>query len=218
MVAIKIRAKYGMLTPVHYVGQGKNKARYAIWIFRCDCGNLVEEALSVVHRGRRQSCGCLKYGNKFNLKHGCRNKRVYRIWSQMKIRCSSSKHIAYSRYGGRGIKVCARWQRFENFLADMGEPPSDKHTLDRINNNKGYSPKNCKYSTRKEQNRNARTNILYTIKGQTRCLSEWAELYGVPYLRTWDRVRKSGWNVEQALTEPCHIEKARTFKTILDGK
>ena len=210
MPKIKIKNKYGLLTPVKYIGIGKDRAHFAIWLFKCDCGSFVKEALSVVHRGRRKSCGCLNINNKHNLKHGCKYKRVYRIWQLMKVRCYSKNHIAYERYGGRGIKVCKRWMKFENFLADMGEPPALEYTLDRINNNKGYFLKNCKYSTKKEQNRNARSNINYTINGKTKCLSAWAEFYNMSYFLVWDRVRKQGWDLKRALTESIHKEKQRT--------
>lgn len=206
---IKLKKKYAKLTPIKFVGIGKNKAKFHLWLFRCDCGKEIVEALSVVHRGRRISCGCSLIGNQHNRQHGYKNSRIYRIWSQMKVRSLNPNHIAYDRYGGRGIKLCKRWHHFVNFLKDMGHPPSSKHTLDRLDNNKGYSKANCRWATKLEQNRNARTNVRVKFKGQTKCLSEWAEYVGIPYLRLWARYRKHGWAFKRALYEPIHKEKAR---------
>lgn len=184
---------------------------YWIWSFKCSCGNNCEAIASLVWRGIKHSCGCLgkEVYKTANLKHGCKNKRIYNIWNQMKVRCNSKKHVAYSRYGGRGIKVCKRWLKFETFLEDMGHPPSDNHTLDRISNNRGYYKSNCRWATRKEQNRNARTNLMVWFKGKKRKLFELADEHNLPLLLVWGRVRKLGWSVERALTEPVHTEKSR---------
>jgi hypothetical protein len=92
----------------------------------------------------------------------------------MKKRCNNTKNKRYKDYGGRGIKVCEKWLKFENFLNDIGEIPKGK-SLDRIDNNGDYCPKNCKLSTTKEQNRNKRNNINITYNGKTQCLTDWAK-------------------------------------------
>jgi hypothetical protein len=200
---------FGRLTAIKLAGKTK-VGGYNLWQFRCSCGKVIEYSGSIVWRGLTSSCGCLRKELALtnNLKHGCKGTRVYSIWQGMKSRCLCKKNDAYSRYGGRGIKVCKKWLRFKNFLADMGQPPSTRHTLDRVDNSKGYTPSNSRWATKKEQNRNARTNITFTIGDVTHCLSEWAERYGTPYSIVWCRIH-AGWPLLRALTEPIHEEKRR---------
>lgn len=117
-------------------------------------------------------------------------------------RCYNPHNDGYHKYGGRGIRVCRRWQGwrgFLNFLDDMGHPPPDT-TLDRKDNNGHYSPKNCQWSTRSEQGRNKRNNRLVRYRGKTRCVAEWAEILGVPYSILHTRLRL-GWGVDRAFTQ-----------------
>lgn len=116
----------------------------------------------------------------------------------MKDRCLRREHIHYKKYGGRGITVCERWMKFENFLADMGERPAGK-TLDRINNDKGYCPENCRWATPKEQSRNTHKNHNLTFNGQTKTITEWAELTGLLKTTIKERLRR-GWTIEEVLT------------------
>ena len=147
------------LIAIRYVGKMKNNQ--ARWLFLCECG--VEKDIIVYHvkTGATKSCGCLlreiMRGQHWNKQHGYFGTRTYRSWNSMKSRCENPKATAYERYGGAGIKVCRRWQKFENFLEDMGERPDGK-TLDRINNLKGYSKENCRWATIKEQQNN-RKNV-----------------------------------------------------------
>lgn len=207
-----IGKQFNRLTVIRKVGVVKNKAKFTLWEFKCDCGNLCVAPLSVVVRNKKMSCGCYakECRKKANLKHGCRNSRLYRIWTQMKTRCLNSKHVAYSRYAGRGIKICKRWLKFENFLKDMGHPPARELTLDRVNNNKGYYKQNCRWATRLQQNRNSRNNIQLTYLGKTQCLSAWAEEFNLPYRLFWDRLRRQGWEFNKALTEPLEESKSHS--------
>lgn len=104
-------------------------------------------------------------------------KPEYKAWDAMKQRCFNQKCKAYKNYGGRGISVCDNWLAFDNFIADMGYKPSPKHSLDRIDNHKGYEPENCKWATRHEQNSNRRNNIV--INGIT--LNEFAKLHNINF-------------------------------------
>lgn len=123
-------------------------------------------------------------------------------------RCTNPNDKRYKNYGGRGITVCKRWRNsFEKFLEDMGEPPTKEHSIDRINNNGNYCKSNCRWVTRKEQNRNKRNNRLITYKGKTQCLIEWAEEYNINYDTLWCRIYKYGWPIEKALTTP--VKKRR---------
>lgn len=129
----------------------------------------------------------------------------------MKTRCSRSTDPGYKNYGGRGITVCDRWlESFENFLADMGEPPTPKHSLERVDNDSGYSKENCKWATRAEQLRNKRTNRWISYRGRTMCLEDWAREVGITNHGLAGRIDKSGWSIERALTTP---PKRRTVTT-----
>lgn len=126
------------------------------------------------------------------------------VWRAMIHRCHDPKNKQYGDYGARGITVCDRWQGdngYINFLADMGKRPSGKHTLDRKRNNEGYSPGNCRWIEMKDQQRNRRNNVVIEYCGQKKCISEWAEEFGIPYDRLTQRIKKLGWSAEKALTE-----------------
>lgn len=142
--------------------------------------------------------GSVKVG--INVTHGLSGSPVYLTWQNMKNRCSKPEHRDYPDYGGRGIRVCKRWQRFENFYADMGNRPKDR-TLDRIDNDGNYAPNNCQWSSPKEQARNKRNNRNITWKGETLCLMGWAERTGLHHSAILARLDCYGWSVEDALTK-----------------
>lgn len=123
----------------------------------------------------------------------------YKSWADMKSRCYHTGHQNYSNYGGRGITVCDDWREsFATFLKDVGLKPNPTYTLDRINNNDGYYPENCKWSSKTEQASNRRSNIFFTIDGETRTLKQWCDLRGLKYKTVWARVN-AGTPVEKAL-------------------
>jgi hypothetical protein len=126
-------------------------------------------------------------------------------WRGMLIRCLDPRSKAWNHYGGRGIKVCERWQGengFENFKADMGPRPSRKHSIDRFPDNDGnYEPGNTRWATAKQQGRNRRDNVKITIGDRTMCISEWAEEAGLSIMTVWQRVQK-GWTGERLLSPP----------------
>lgn len=103
----------------------------------------------------------------------------YRIWEAMKKRCRNSNDKRWNSYGGRGIRVCDRWEFFENFIADMGWRPEKGYSLDRIDNDGDYTPENCRWATIYEQNNNRTNNIRIEHEGRTLTLTQWANLYGV---------------------------------------
>lgn len=123
----------------------------------------------------------------------------YRTWQAMMQRCHSTTYHSYADYGGRGIKVCARWQSFENFLADMGlRPPGT--SLDRWPDNDGnYEPGNCRWATPTEQNRNQRRNVQIEAFGECRSLAEWCHLLGRNRRIVAQRIRRDRWDAERAL-------------------
>jgi hypothetical protein len=141
--------KFGRLTFVR--DTGKVRSRFRVGLFVCDCGTTIERPTSYVKFGSVRSCGCIPR-ERF-LTHGMRHAPEYTTWRAMKDRCNQPSHKDYLRYGGRGVKVCARWSlSFEAFYADMGpRPPGcDIHRLD---NDKGYEPGNCVWLPRGEHTR-----------------------------------------------------------------
>jgi hypothetical protein len=149
------------------------------WHCRCDCGNPKLLKTSRLTCDRVKSCGCLRREKFIQrvTKHGGHGTRTYRIWCGIKKRCYEPRAAMYSWYGAKGITVCDRWLEangagYRNFLADMGERPLDK-SLDRIDNNKGYGPENCRWASRREQSRNTSRTRMYTYNGKTMCLTDW---------------------------------------------
>lgn len=122
----------------------------------------------------------------------------HQVWTAMLQRCSNPNDKDFQNYGGRGIKVCDRWQSFPNFMADLGPRPSSSHSLDRRNNDKGYEASNCHWVTRKEQNSNKRTTKRITHDGQTLTLKEWAPIVGIDYWTLRSRYDK-GWTAAEIL-------------------
>lgn len=119
----------------------------------------------------------------------------------MKQRCNNPKNAQFFRYGARGIAVCRRWLKFENFFADMGSKPSPKHSVERKDNNGPYAPDNCVWATMKEQSANKRNNVLITAFGKTMIMKEWAREVGINYQTISARLI-AGWTPEIALTAP----------------
>lgn len=149
---------------------------------------------------------------------------LYAIWSEMIARCNNPDHRVYQRYGGRGIRVCRRWQGrngYRNFCNDMGERPSNAHSLERNRNNAGYTPSNCVWATRNKQNRNRRNTRMLTYNGIAKPAMEWAEEHGVSRGLLYNRL-KLGWPVERILTSPVTEKtgpKAEKGKLLtFDGK
>lgn len=126
----------------------------------------------------------------------------------MVTRCTNQKCHAFKNYGGRGIKVCERWMKFANFYADMGQRPSLKHSLDRIDTNGDYCPTNCRWATDFEQRRNRRDITTVCFRGETLCLTEWASRTGINRTTIEARLAK-GWPIEKALTDkPMSLSEA----------
>lgn len=142
---------------------------------------------------------------------------LYRCWYGMLQRCENRKHARYADYGGRGITVCARWHTLDNFAEDMGACPPGR-SIERRENNKGYTPDNCYWATRKEQNNNTRANKRYTVEGVSLTLTEWAAKLGATRSAINNRITKYGWSVEAACTTPVGVPGRREGTRLIDGK
>jgi hypothetical protein len=144
----------------------------------------------------------------------------YRTWISMRRRCRDKNHKSYRHYGGRGIEVCARWSSFESFIKDMGPRPSDKHTIDRIDNDKGYFPGNCRWATQKQQVRNRRQNRQFCFQGVPMNFSEVAKAIGISRRTLHNRLTRM--SVAEALAMPKKGSgkrgKARRFILDRSGK
>ncbi len=155
----------------------KDGARYPgkqYWLCRCACGSTKSIAAASLNRGLSRSCGCVRNAKNRvrSLSHGNAKRSgksfEYAAWSRMIDRCENPKNPGFQNYGGRGIVVCKRWRiSFESFLADVGPRPTSSHSLDRLDTNLGYGPKNCRWATKAEQSANTRRSKLWVINGQT---------------------------------------------------
>ena len=128
--------------------------------------------------------------------------RTYECWSAMKQRCLNPRAVEYANYGGRGIRICERWVVFVNFLADMGERPEGLQ-IDRIDNNGGYEPSNCRWTTSKENQRNRSNTKFLVVNGERKSLAQWADEVGLAQRTIWSRI-DTGWSDERAVTTPHH--------------
>jgi len=212
-----VERRFERLFVLGYLGQ--RKIEY-VWLCLCDCGTF--KAIDQRHllRGNVRSCGCLlrETSHKKNYTHGHssiirnggkRKSRVYEIWVGVKDRTSNPKNPQFQDYGGRGITICAGFLAFPNFLAIMGEPTTEKHTIDRTDNDKGYwcgqceeclanhRVLNCQWRTQAEQNRNKRTNHWITINDETLCLTDWSNRAGINSARARIRLSRLGWTPEE---------------------
>ena len=163
------------------------------WTCKCTCGT-VRIVLGVsLRRGETTSCGCFRselHRAKMT-SHGMSTTRTYRIWTGILTRCENTNDRAYGSYGARGITLCKRWHRFEKFIEDMGEAPLGL-SIERIDNNKGYCPSNCKWATSLEQMRNRRGNVNITHNGKTQCVTAWACELGIKKQAIYARIYR-GW-------------------------
>ncbi|EWS54333.1 hypothetical protein X551_02874 [Methylibium sp. T29] len=193
--------RFGRLVALEPVGR---RSKNTLWRCSCDCGALTDVSLASLRTSNTRSCGCLKRqltSDTFRT-HGKTDSPIYRSWSSMIQRCTTPTNHRWGLYGGRGIKVCDRWFEFANFAADMGERPAGT-SLDRIDVDGDYEPRNCRWATQKMQARNTRRTVYYELDGRRLPLIEWSEIYGQSYDVVRSRVR-DGWELERALTTPKH--------------
>lgn len=186
------------------IGLSKNNLHFNSnhWDFECECGTVFSDNPSRILSGHKKSCGCKKGNPQI---HGCYNSGLYHAWWSMIQRCYNPSHHNYHRYGERGITVCEEWkstpENFVKWVQEQGGKPKG-FTLDRIDNNKGYSPENCKFSSPKEQANNRNCNALFTFNGETKTLSQWSEFYNISSDVVSMRINRLGWDSYSAFTAP----------------
>ena len=199
--------KFGKLTAIEYKPcRDKNNKRISKWLCKCDCGKLKEVETYNLTSGHTKSCGCSR--NIRNSKHNMTNTRFFSIWNGIKNRCLNKNVKAYPRYGGIGITVCDRWIKFENFRDDMYQSYKEhvekygekETTIDRIDNNKGYSKDNCKWSTNREQSLNRRSNKKYLVNGEMLTATGISEKYNMTYSTVIHRICR-GWDIDRIINQ-----------------
>lgn len=171
--------KFGKLTVLEKAYQKKDTR----WMYKClcECGNIVYRPMNSLKSKGLKGCGCT-VGK--NITHGMKYSRVYRIWSGMKNRCTNPNDKDFEKYSALGI--CDYWLKFENFLHDMGEPPSDSLSIDRIDNTKGYFKENCRWATKSEQQKNKSTSCIWIANGvEYPTLNHVADAFGVSAQAAW---------------------------------
>jgi hypothetical protein len=174
---------------------------------KCECGELRSVKLNYLISGRTKSCGCLiREFHKKPRTHGMAGRRnmagEYKIWASMIQRCTNKNERCYKYYGGRGIWVCERWKTFINFYKDMGRRPSLEYSLDRIDVNGNYEPKNCRWTTIKVQSNNRTNKRLLRHNGMELNVEQWAKITGINKRTIKSRINFLKWDVSKALTQP----------------
>lgn len=177
------------------------------WLCRCECGLEKTVEGRLLRRGESKGCiSCARKGRgNSQYRHGHAAKsntsKTYRSWRDMLKRCSNPKVPHYNNYGGRGISVCSRWAKFENFLEDMGEKPFPTAQVDRIDVNGNYEPENCRWVTNRANANNRRNNVMLTLGEKTQSMAQWSSELNINYATLRDR-KESGWSDFKALTTP----------------
>lgn len=205
--------KFGRLMVVERVGTIRGQAA---WRCECDCGNTTIVPSHDLKRGSTKSCGC--YAAELSRQrletHGLTKTRIFRTWTSMISRCSNDRCFqAFSSYGGRGISVCDEWKNdFVKFYEwSINNGYSENLTIDRIDNDGNYEPSNCRWASHKVQANNRRITRHLTLMGETKSISEWAELYGIKYNTIWCRLQ-DGWNDEKAVTAKVRKKELKNYE------
>lgn len=201
--------KFGMLTVIKRSGTSNDNQ--AMWECRCDCGNICLVRGRDLRDGHTKTCGCKSHEltNNAKITHGKTKSRLYGIWRSMKSRCYVKSCKEYDNYGGRGITVCDEWLNdFQAFYGwSMENGYQDNLTIDRKNNDKGYSPDNCRWATAKEQANNTRNNHFLEYNGEIHTIAEWSEITKIKSSTIERRINQYGWSVEKSLTKKPRREQ-----------
>ena len=206
-----IGKKFGRLKVLEFAYK---KGNFVYLKCKCDCGKEKNVQIYNLIKGKSKSCGCLQ--KEIVSKHKFSRTRFYYNWTSMKQRCSNKKNKKYNYYGSKGIRVCKRWMKFENFKDDMYQSYLEhikkfkgrNTTIERMNSKGNYELKNCKWATYKEQNNNTSSNHYLTFNNQTMTMAQWAEKVKIPYKILVSRINDSKWSTIKALTTPIKKRKS----------
>lgn len=191
--------KFGRLTAIKFL---PDEGKYAKFLFECECGKKLVILSQSVRSGNTKSCGCLqKEARPITHGHGKRGKKrspTYSSWASMMDRAKWGGHPSFANYGAKGISVCEEWQKFENFIADMGERPKGT-SIDRIDNTKGYAKENCRWATRHEQALNTSRTIKVVIDGELVNVFDLCERLGLSSKAVRSRAFRRGKDYVAAL-------------------
>jgi hypothetical protein len=195
--------RFGRWSVIAYAGDRK-------WYCQCDCGSKVEVAAASLKRGISMGCSACRRRD-VNVTHGGKRTRLYNIWRGMKARCGNPNEPAYPDYGGRGIAICPEWQAdfsaFRSWALSNGY--ADNLTIERSDNDGNYEPSNCQWITLAEQKMNRRNTVRVKWRGETITLVDLAAQVGLSYSLLKQRIRRYGWPVERAVSEPSRASNAR---------
>ena len=193
--------RYGSLQIVDRAGF--NEAGYVLWRCACDCGEQIVVSGDRLRRGNKKTCGV--NGHRFRedrpIPITLQFPSEYQSWHNMRQRCQNPRHVKYPNYGGRGITIDPRWNKFKTFMLDMGRKPHPRHTIEREDVNGNYEPKNCRWIARKDQGRNKRNSIFVTYQGKRMLLIDLVEDLGLSRGIVYGRL-KAGWTLAQAIALP----------------
>jgi len=195
--------RFGKLVVIRFLGRDK---KHSMFQCLCDCGGLAVVTSNNLRREHTTSCGCQSSRKTIGERtgtHGLSKHPLFESWIGMRNRCYWQGHNRWEHYGGKGIEVCEQWRDdFEAFYA-WGKANGWERglSIDRKDNNKNYSPDNCKFSTQKEQNRNRTSNVKLTVDGVTKILIEWSEFIGIHPTTIKGRIKR-GWDVKAAIFTP----------------
>ena len=221
--AVNIGDRFGRLL---ILGESHRKNGFTFLNVVCDCGKTFVKRKDALYTGNTRSCGCLlkETTRQRFLTHGMSGETPeYRTWARMKRRCYTPSTTRFDLYGGRGIKVCERWHKFENFFADMGTRLSPKHTLDRKDSNAHYScgycaqciennwPMNCRWATWDVQANNTSRNHYLTWNNKTQTFRQWEREMGLGRNTLYHRISHN-WTTEQALTTPTKVKHSSVLR------
>lgn len=189
-------ATFGSLTVVQ---RAQNIGKQTYWECKCNCGVIKAIRGNHLRNGLIVSCGCITSAliSAAVGRHRQIKSLAYSSWESMKERCQNPNLPGYKKYGAKGIKVCERWQKFENFYADMGDRPAGT-TLDRIDPLGNYEPGNCRWASHTRQARNKTNSTMISYRGETKHLSDWCEELGLDFGLTRQRINRDGWAIEKA--------------------